>query len=40
MKIIHTSDWHLGNRLYNYNRSDEEADFFRQLAELVEKDHF
>ena len=38
MKIIHTSDWHLGNRLYNYNRSDEEVDFFRQLAELVEKE--
>lgn len=35
MKIIHTSDWHLGNRLHNYNRSDEEADFFRQLADLV-----
>lgn len=39
MKIIHTSDWHLGHRLYNYDRSDEEADFFRQLAELVEKEH-
>ena len=38
MKIIHTSDWHLGHRLYNYDRSDEEVDFFRQLAELVEKE--
>lgn len=38
MKIIHTSDWHLGERLYNYDRSDEEARFFRQLADLVGKE--
>ena len=38
MKFIHTSDWHLGARLYNYDRSDEEMDFFRQLADLVGKE--
>ena len=36
MKIVHTSDWHLGQKLYNYDRFDEEAYFFRQLADLVE----
>lgn len=35
MKVIHTSDWHLGHRLYNYDRSDEEAHFFGQLADLI-----
>lgn len=38
MKIIHTSDWHLGHRLYNYDRSDEEEHFFRQLMSVVERE--
>jgi len=38
MKIIHTSDWHLGSRLYNYDRTDEEEHFFRQLSEVVERE--
>ena len=38
MKIIHTADWHLGHRLYNYDRTDEEEHFFRQLAETVRKE--
>ena len=36
MKIIHTSDWHLGHRLYNYDGADEENHFFQQLATVVE----
>ena len=35
MKLIHTSDWHLGHRLYNYDRAEEESRFFAQLAEAV-----
>ena len=38
MKIIHTSDWHLGDRLSNYDRTDEEDHFFGQLAAVVEKE--
>ena len=38
MKIIHTSDWHLGHRLYNYDRTDEEEHFLRQLAGVVERE--
>ncbi|MBQ6247118.1 MAG: exonuclease subunit SbcD, partial [Kiritimatiellae bacterium] len=38
MKIIHTADWHLGHRLYNYDRTDEEEHFFRQLAATVRKE--
>lgn len=35
MKIIHTSDWHLGHKLYNWDRSDEELHFFNQLRDVV-----
>lgn len=35
MKILHTSDWHLGHTLYNYDRSREQQDFLQQLAEIV-----
>ena len=38
MKIIHTSDWHLGHRLYNYDRTDEEEHFFEQLAVVIAKE--
>ena len=38
MKIVHTSDWHLGHRLYNYDRSDEEEHFFMQLLSVVERE--
>ena len=38
MKIIHTSDWHLGDRLSNYDRTDEEDHFFGQLAAVVERE--
>ena len=38
MKIVHTSDWHMGSRLYNYDRTDEEEHFFRQLTRVVEKE--
>ncbi|MBR6283451.1 MAG: exonuclease SbcCD subunit D [Muribaculaceae bacterium] len=34
MKIIHTSDWHLGHVLYAYDRSEEQRDMLRQIAEL------
>ena len=38
MKLIHTSDWHLGHRLYNYDRAAEEWHFFAQLAAAVEEE--
>lgn len=36
MKIIHTSDWHLGNRLHNWDGTEEEEHFFAQLGAVVE----
>lgn len=35
MKILHTSDWHLGQSLYSYDRTDEYEHFFQQLKEIV-----
>lgn len=38
MKIIHTSDWHLGDRLHGWDRADEEEHFFSQLKGVVAKE--
>ncbi|MBO6027466.1 MAG: exonuclease SbcCD subunit D [Bacteroidales bacterium] len=35
MKIIHTSDWHLGHMLYNFDRREEQLSMLEQMAELV-----
>lgn len=35
MKVVHTSDWHLGQQLYNYDREEEQLDMLRQLEEIV-----
>ena len=35
--FIHTSDWHLGQNFYGYDRSEEQFDFLRQLADIVRK---
>ena len=35
MKILHTSDWHLGHTLYNYDRTEEQTDMLRQIADIV-----
>ena len=39
MKIIHTSDWHLGASLHGWDRTDEEELFFSQLKAVVSKEH-
>lgn len=35
MKILHTSDWHLGHTLYNYDRTAEQQAFLLQLTKIV-----
>ena len=35
MKILHTSDWHLGHTIYNYDRTEEQAEMLRQIEEIV-----
>lgn len=38
MKIVHTSDWHLGHTLYNYDRSEEQQAMLLQLTDLVREE--
>lgn len=38
MKILHTSDWHLGQSFYNFNREEEFREFFRQLRTIIRKE--
>ena len=37
MKIIHTSDWHLGQNFHGYDRSEEHGDMIARLKELIEQ---
>ena len=38
IRILHTSDWHLGRTLHDKKRYDESESFLNWLAELVEKE--
>ena len=37
MKILHTSDWHLGHKLYGRQRYQEPSDFLNWLLEQIEE---
>lgn len=36
MKILHTSDWHLGHMLYNYDRTDEHQSMIDAMVDIVD----
>lgn len=38
MKILHTSDWHLGNRLMDSSRKDEFNSFIQHILHIVEEE--
>jgi exonuclease SbcD len=38
MKILHTSDWHLGHTLYNYDRTEEQQAMLEQMVCIVEEE--
>lgn len=35
LRILHTSDWHLGHTLYGYDRTEEQQSMIDQLVEIV-----
>lgn len=35
MKLLHTSDWHLGHTLHNYDRTDEQMYMLMQMVDIV-----
>ena len=38
MKILHTSDWHLGHTLYNYDRREEQITMLQQMVNIVKNE--
>lgn len=38
MKILHTSDWHLGQSLFGYDRTEEFLDMFGQLERILREE--
>lgn len=38
MKVLHTSDWHLGHSLYNYDRTEEQTAMLQQMVDLVKEE--
>ena len=38
MKILHTSDWHLGHTLYNYDRTEEQMVMLLQMVNIVKEE--
>jgi len=37
-KLLHTSDWHLGQQLFNVQRLDDEAEMLEQITEIAERE--
>lgn len=38
MKILHTSDWHLGHTLHDHEREEEQRDFLQQLVTIIDRE--
>lgn len=38
MKILHTSDWHLGHTLYGHERDEEQMSMLHQMIDIVESE--
>lgn len=38
MRILHTSDWHLGKRLENYSRHEEQVGVLNEICEIAERE--
>ena len=38
MKILHTSDWHLGHTLYGYDRREEQQNMLEQIIEITREE--
>ena len=38
MKLLHTSDWHLGHTLYNYDRTEEQLSMLLQMVNIVKEE--
>jgi len=39
MKILHTSDWHIGHNFFNIERNDEFLEFFKWIKQIIIKEN-
>ncbi len=39
MRILHTADWHLGKKLNDFNRLDEQRQVLNEICDIVEKEN-
>lgn len=39
MKILHTSDWHLGKRLENFSRMEEQQNILQEICEIADNEN-
>ncbi|TAE73106.1 MAG: exonuclease subunit SbcD [Bacteroidetes bacterium] len=39
MKILHTADWHLGKKLGNFSRLDEQKEVMQEICEIAEQEN-
>ena len=39
MKLLHTSDWHLGKRLENFSRFEEQKEVLKEICAIAEAEH-
>ncbi len=37
MRLLHTSDWHLGKKLNNYDRTDEQRNVMREIVSIADE---
>ena len=38
MKILHTADWHLGKRLQEYSRLEEQKEVLQEIVDIAENE--
>lgn len=39
MRILHTADWHLGKRLQDFNRYEEQVAVLEEIAQIIDKEN-
>ena len=38
MKLLHTSDWHIGRSLFEFSLLEDQQEIFRQIASIIERE--
>ena len=38
MKLLHTSDWHIGRSLFEFSLLEDQQEIFRQIVSIIERE--